>query len=245
MKILIMIGNSVMGRYFASKINKNIKTLGVVIENKKINKFNTLIKKLGKNPLFYPYKLIEIVYLSLENRLIAKKIKNYFSKYSIDLNENVNYVNDINLNETKEIIKNLKPEIGVILGTSIIKNDIIKLFPKGILNLHTGVLPNYRGLRSEFWALYNNDFNNIGTTIIKIDKNIDAGGILLQEKVNVNRKNDEVRLRCRNIEMGTGLMIKALKQFKKLKIKKQINGKYYSNPNMIESIIFKINKIFS
>ena len=241
MKILIMIGDSVIGKYFATRINNEVKTLATIVENKKQNKIKILFKKLKKNPFLAPYKIFELFYLSLDNRIIARKTNNYFLKYNPKIIGKKYIVNNINSDKTKEIIRLLKPDLGVIAGTSIIKQDVINLFPKGLLNLHTGILPNYRGLRGEFWALYNKDYNNIGVSIIKIDKNIDSGDIVLQEKIKYNKNDNEFTLRCRNIELGIKLMIKAVKNIGKLKTKVQKNGDYYSNPSLFEMLKFRLS----
>jgi len=239
MKIIVIIGDLIIGKYFVTEFSK-YNNFEIIIEKRKRDKFKWLIKKLKKYPFLFPFRLIETLYLTFENRIMTKKIKRYFSNkikpfrsYSI---------NNINSKRTAELIKKLKPDIGIIIGTSILKNKIIKLFPKGILNLHTGILPHYRGVRSEFWALYNKDYDNIGSTIIKIDEGIDSGNVLLQNKVKVEPGDNEFILKCKNIENGVKLMIKAINNFDKLKIERQREGKYYSNPGFIDSLKFRFFK---
>ena len=43
-----------------------------------------------------------------------------------------------------------------ILGNQIFKKPLIELAPKGCINLHTALLPKYRGLMPTFWVLKNN-----------------------------------------------------------------------------------------
>ena len=66
--------------------------------------------------------------------------------------------NSINNKISLDIIRAEKPDIIIsILGNEIFKNDLIELAPKGILNLHSSLLPKYRGLMPTFWVLRNNE----------------------------------------------------------------------------------------
>jgi len=241
MKVLVMIGNSMIGKYCAGQFVNNLNVCGIIVENKKVNKFKSIKKKLKKNPFLFPYKFVEAGIISFYNRIISKKINNYFKDIKLDSYN----VKNINSKDVQKIITSLKPDIGIIVGTSILKNKIISLFPKGVLNLHTGLLPKYRGLKSEFWAIYNNDFENVGSTIIKIDSGIDTGGILLRNKLNIkNLKVDEALIHCKNVELGAKLMIDSINNFDKLKVEKQGLGNYYTNPSLIQLVLYKLNKIF-
>ena len=238
MRIIILIGNSVIGKYVASEFNKKINTLATIIEDRKENKFSKLLNKLKKNIFLMPYKLIEVLLLSFENRIITRKINNYFLRYKINLKNGI-VVENINSNKTKDIIKSLEPDLGIVIGTSIIKNDTLDLFPKGLINMHTGILPNYKGLRSEFWALYNKDYGNIGVTIHEVNKEIDSGKILIQDKLKYNGEG-EFKLRCKNVELGAKLLIKTIKNISKLKPIKQEKGNYYSNPNLFDLLKLRL-----
>ena len=64
------------------------------------------------------------------------------------------------------IAVNINPEslgliIGIVFGCRKIKQDIIKSFNYGLINIHRGVIKKYRGLESDLWALFYKDFNNI------------------------------------------------------------------------------------
>ena len=52
-----------------------------------------------------------------------------------------------------------------------IKKQIFNLAPKGCLNLHTALLPKYRGLMPTFWVLKNNE-THTGVSVFFVDKGI-------------------------------------------------------------------------
>lgn len=76
------------------------------------------------------------------------------------------------------------PDLLILAGYPvIIKNAWIKLFPKGIINIHTSLLPKYRGRHPVDWAMEKKE-KEIGITIHYIqDGTIDTGDIILQDSV--------------------------------------------------------------
>jgi methionyl-tRNA formyltransferase len=68
-------------------------------------------------------------------------------------------------------------------GTSVIAAATLARLPNGFLNLHTGFLPDYRGVKSEFWALARHDQAHIGWTLHYMTPALDAGDIVLRRRV--------------------------------------------------------------
>ncbi len=62
----------------------------------------------------------------------------------------------------------------------LLKENIIRLPAKGIINAHPSKLPHYRGPDPNFWIFYNGEEEG-GCTIHYIDIGEDTGGILAQE----------------------------------------------------------------
>ncbi len=64
-----------------------------------------------------------------------------------------------------------------------IKNDIIKQYDYGVINVHTSLLPKYRGRHPVDWAMENEE-KEVGITVHYIqDETIDTGDIILQDSV--------------------------------------------------------------
>lgn len=74
-------------------------------------------------------------------------------------------------------------ELLVCLGDPhIYKKDEIAKYPKGIINIHTSLLPKYRGRHPVDWAMENEE-KEVGVTIHYMDEHIDTGDIILQDSV--------------------------------------------------------------
>lgn len=66
---------------------------------------------------------------------------------------------------------------------AILRQEIIGLFPKGILNSHPGDLPRYRGNACPNWAMLNGE-NRVALTIHQMDSGeLDSGAILYKEYI--------------------------------------------------------------
>ena len=79
----------------------------------------------------------------------------------------------------------------------------------GAINLHPSLLPKYRGAAPIQWALINGDSQTAVTTISLSGKS-DAGEILLQEIVNINKVDNYSTLAESLGEIGADLVVKTL-----------------------------------
>ena len=82
-------------------------------------------------------------------------------------------------------------------GTSYVTAATLARLPNGMLNLHTGVLPDYRGVKSEFWALHNDEPERAGWTLHFMTPELDAGDIVLQRRVPARERESPGALRAR------------------------------------------------
>ena len=101
--------------------------------------------------------------------------KELSKKYNIPLQS----LNEVKSTETLDLIRSLKPDLilSVRYG-KIFGNEFLKIPTHGVINLHSGKLPNYRGVLAVFRALMNGD-TEINATLHYIDdKTIDTGGII-------------------------------------------------------------------
>ncbi|MBQ6087859.1 MAG: methionyl-tRNA formyltransferase [Bacteroidales bacterium] len=74
----------------------------------------------------------------------------------------------------------LKADLFVVVGFRMLPQDIWSMPPLGTFNLHTSLLPQYRGAAPVNWAVINGE-KRTGVTTFMIDKSIDTGGIILRQ----------------------------------------------------------------
>jgi methionyl-tRNA formyltransferase len=147
----------------------------------------------------------------------------------------------INQPESVEAIKNYKPDLLIsILGNQIFKKPIISLAPKGCLNLHTALLPKYRGLMPTFWVM-KNDERYTGVSVFFVDEGIDSGPIIVQEKVKIGEKTQEELIRYTK-KLGMEAIIKTVDLIQNDKVVLIENDdsekSYYSFPDREDVEVF-------
>ncbi len=99
-------------------------------------------------------------------------------------------------------------KIVVIAYGKMIPEEIYKNWH--CLNVHPSKLPQYRGPSPLQSALLNGD-SETAVTIMLIDKEMDAGDIVLQEAMNIDQNESFQSLHDRAAERGAELMVEALK----------------------------------
>jgi methionyl-tRNA formyltransferase len=97
-----------------------------------------------------------------------------------------------------------RPDLLISIQANVIfKKPLIELPPKGCLNLHTALLPKYRGLMPTFWVM-KNDEQETGVSVFFIDEGIDSGPILVQKRVAIGDMTlDELIRHTKRIGMDT------------------------------------------
>ena len=91
-------------------------------------------------------------------------------------------VDDLHSASTIEEMQSPAPDLAVIFGTNIIRENVYSIPRLGSINLHQGMAPYYRGGPPVFWELFN-DEKEIGLTVHFVAAKVDTGDIVLQEKV--------------------------------------------------------------
>jgi methionyl-tRNA formyltransferase len=87
-----------------------------------------------------------------------------------------------------------------VFGTSLIRGELLKEGRLGIVNLHGGLSPEYRGADCTFWALYNREPEKVGCTLHWIDAGIDTGRLIAHVSPEIQPDDDELSLFWRAVK---------------------------------------------
>jgi len=79
----------------------------------------------------------------------------------------------------------------------------------GCINVHSSLLPKYRGAAPINWAIARGE-KETGVTIMQMDEGLDTGPILLQSKIDIRPDETAPELTSRLSDLGTGLLIESL-----------------------------------
>ncbi len=181
--------------------------------------------------------------LSMKNiKSIARKSeveinsREFLSFEQIEQNFQILNFNNINKDGLEYLSQTWQPDLIIsIRFGQIFQSPIIALPKFGIVNLHSGILPDYRGILATFWAMLNKE-TCAGITLHFIDdSSIDTGDIIAATQNKIDYKQSLIvnifKLYPLGAEMIADLInqinldveIRTIKQSKTL-------GKYFSYP---------------
>lgn len=208
-KILILCGRSPRHLYVANKLCEATEVQAIVQETGSDLTWNSLKRKLK------PANLIKKVWRWLRDRKRYTgdgEAKFFFGEQqaSLDKPELVREVPHINHPDVVSLANDLKPDIIAVFGTSLIKGELLNKGRLGIVNLHGGLSPHYRGADCTFWALYNKEPEQIGCTLHYINAGIDTGDLIAHISPEVKPADDELTLFWRAVRDSADIYAQAL-----------------------------------
>jgi methionyl-tRNA formyltransferase len=107
-------------------------------------------------------------------------------------------------------IQDLAPDlIAVAAYGQILPKALLDIPRHGCLNVHTSLLPRYRGAAPIQWAILNDD-PETGVTIMKMNEGMDTGDILTQEKTPINPDDNAQTLHDRLAKIGAALLVETI-----------------------------------
>ena len=77
--------------------------------------------------------------------------------------------------DAEKFLRDVQPEIVIARCKTLLKESVFSIPTCGTFVMHPGICPQYRNAHGCFWALAKNDRQNVGMTLLKIDKGIDTG----------------------------------------------------------------------
>jgi folate-dependent phosphoribosylglycinamide formyltransferase PurN len=80
--------------------------------------------------------------------------------------------------ETLAALRSGAPDLLLLADSGIVPRSVLAIPRHATLNAHPGILPHYRGLDPELWAIQDGRFEAIGCTLHIVDPGIDTGPIL-------------------------------------------------------------------
>ena len=144
---------------------------------------------------------------------------------------------NINRDEGLSYVRRFAPDVIVSIRFGhIFKQEVIGLPPYGILNLHSGTLPEYRGVLATFWAMLE-EASEIGCTLHYVgDSTIDTGPIVAVHRLAPDRKRSLLWNVCSLYPGGVEMIADAIARLsrgERLATQPQGTGggRYFSYPN--------------
>ena len=110
-------------------------------------------------------------------------------------------------------LRELRPDLIVVAAYGQILPQAVLDVPRfGALNVHTSLLPKYRGAAPIQWAILN-DESETGVTIMKMDAGLDTGPILTQAATAITASDNAQTLHDRLASLGADLLMKTIPRY--------------------------------
>ena len=110
------------------------------------------------------------------------------------------------------IVRELQPELIVVAAYGrILPEDILTLPPFGSINVHSSVLPKYRGAAPINWAILDGQ-KETGVTIMYMIRDLDAGDIVCSKKTDIMPDEDAQELTHRLALLGADALEDAIEK---------------------------------
>ena len=112
--------------------------------------------------------------------------------------------------EALAIVERLQPELIVVAAYGkILPEDILNAPKYGSINVHSSILPKYRGAAPINWAILNGE-TVTGVTIMYMAKELDAGDIIRCAETEIDPEEDALTLTNRLAELGAGALLQVV-----------------------------------
>lgn len=146
----------------------------------------------------------------------GKKIKyTPVKEYALEHNIPVYQPNSLKNEETQNLIKNLNPDLIVVVAYGkILPKEIIDMPKYGVINVHSSLLPKYRGAAPINAALIHGEVES-GVSIMYIAEELDAGDVILTVKTPISDEDSFLTLHDRLKELGAQGLIQAVRLIEK------------------------------
>ncbi len=131
-------------------------------------------------------------------------------QYALEQGLNILQPKNLKNEDFQAELKALNADIQVVVAFRMLPASVFEMPPKGTINLHSSLLPDYRGAAPINWAVINGEKES-GLTTFFIEQKIDTGEILFQHKMEIGEEETAGALHDRMMEEGAELVLKTVR----------------------------------
>lgn len=149
-------------------------------------------------------------------------------------------VPDLNGEDCVAALQKLQPDLLVLGGTPIIRENILAVPRVGTLNVHMAWLPGIRGMNVAEWSVYCNA--PVAVTVHFVDKGVDTGAVLYREQINISECRSIAAMRQKLSTQQHLVLARATKLFIDQQIRpeqqvKDSNKQYYIMHERLKQVV--------
>lgn len=138
-------------------------------------------------------------------KLQESAVKKYATEHELPVLQPVRLKDPVFL----EDLKALNADLQVVVAFRMLPEIVWNMPPKGTINLHASLLPDYRGAAPINWAIINGERES-GVTTFLLQHEIDTGNILFADKVAIEDTDTAGDLHDKLMSVGATLLVKTV-----------------------------------
>lgn len=144
------------------------------------------------------------------------------------------HVADINSEESMNTLRTLTPSLIISVAASqIFSREVLSIPRYGCINVHSGKLPEYRGMLPTFWQMLNRE-SSATVTVHVMAPEVDDGPIIMERHVPIRSRDTLHTLMKRTKIEAAHMLAEVIEQFRtgtvRLKPMPREGARYYSFP---------------
>lgn len=143
------------------------------------------------------------------------------------------HTEDVNTDEYVAYAESLSPDVLVsVAATQKFDSQLLNIPSECAINIHSSLLPEYKGVSPSFWTLLYNEAQT-GITVHYMTEELDAGAILRQESLEIHNDDTLHTLNRRVAENGSKILVASLEDIQTESVNSTPmpdDGSYYSMP---------------
>lgn len=162
-------------------------------------------------------------------------VKSYSENLGIPLLQPTNLKDESFIRELEQ----LNADLFIVVAFRMLPEIVWSMPPKGTINLHASLLPQYRGAAPINWAIVNGE-KTTGVTTFFIEKEIDTGLILAKEEVAISENMTAGELHDILLETGKKLIVRSVamietEDFTKIPQESLVTGELKTAPKIFKN----------
>lgn len=130
-------------------------------------------------------------------------------------------------------LRALKADLQIVVAFRMLPEVVWDMPTKGTFNLHASLLPQYRGAAPINWAIINGE-KETGVTTFFIEKEIDTGNIIFQEKVSISFDETAGSLHDKLMDTGAELVLKTVEGIAEETIETVKQEQFFTDENQLK-----------
>jgi len=231
LRVAILTGlerGSALDAFAALAAVSDIEIVGILFDSERPSlgrRFRNLKKNVKREGVGYiGFRLVEAVRGALEgfaNRVVSQEevnqairrafphrpfhLQDFQRLFNIPLHD----VGNLNSQWAAKTLRSLSVDVGVVLGTRVLKRSTFSVPRLGCLNVHKGKVPEYRGLPPGFWELYDGQ-SAAGVTIHFVDDGLDTGDIVGADSVPIHPADSVETLQAKLDALAKDLLVRSV-----------------------------------